>query len=124
MSRHNSITGDLPSHPTSSQQQTDGNHPPLLYDTTEWAYKKYAADARVLNILTHNSEDYGEEVIVDLSYLPEGTEEGDVAELTTVNQTPVQRTLFTVKSPPKTFFKDARWSNVQVWRFFFKQLSF
>jgi hypothetical protein len=106
--------GDSPSLSASSQQQSDGNNSPQLFEDIGRVHEKYTADAKILNILTHNSEDYGSEVVVDISQLPEGTEEGDVAELTTVNQTPVQRALFTVKSPPDSFFKDSKWSNVQV----------
>lgn len=123
MSRHNSMMSDSPSLSVSSHQQSDSNSPPL-FENTDRVHEKYTADAKILNILTHNPEDYGYEVLVDISQLPEGTEEGDVAELTTVNQTPVQRTLFTVKSPPESFFRESKWSNVQVWHLSVRVLQY
>lgn len=65
---------------------------------------RYKAAPVQLTAWAHEAKNCSEEVVVDLSLLPPGTKEGDVAELRLLHHTR-KKVLFTIKKPSEEFRK-------------------
>lgn len=65
---------------------------------------RYKAAPVQLTAWAHDAKNCSDEVVVDLSLLPSGTREGDVAELRLLNHRR-KKVLFTIKKPSEEFRK-------------------
>lgn len=66
---------------------------------------KFKAAPVQLTTWSHEAKHCTDEVVVDLTLLPPGTKEGDIAELRTVGGETQQKILFVVKKAPEELIK-------------------